>query len=94
MRFEWDDKKKSRNLDKHSVSFEEARTVFFDDWAVEYYDPDHSKDEDRFLMVGRSVKSRMLVVSYHVKDGGATIRLISARRATKRERSTHGGPAT
>jgi len=62
--FEWDSKKDKSNTSKHSVSFEEARRVFYDEHAIQFYDPDHSEDEDRFIMLGKSFKFRTLVVCH------------------------------
>ena len=89
--FSWDDRKNLTNQKKHRVSFEEAQTVFFDEHAIEYYDPDHSESEDRFLMLGLSQKVRILVVSYTLQKDGAEIRIISARKATKREQNVYSG---
>ena len=85
IRFDWDKYKDVLNKKKHGVSFEEASTVFYDEDALEFYDPDHSEDEDRFIMLGLSFKTRVLVVCYCIKESGSTIRIISARRATKYE---------
>jgi uncharacterized DUF497 family protein len=87
MRFEWDGTKATSNLKKHRVSFDEAVTVFYDPLAATFGDPDHSQDEGRLITVGYSARGRLLVVS-HVERGGAT-RLVSARRATPRERKRH-----
>ena len=87
MRFEWDGSKAESNLEKHHVSFDEAVTVFYDPLAATFNDPDHSQDESRLITVGYSAQSRLLVVC-HVERGGAA-RLISARRATPRERKRH-----
>ena len=89
MRFEWDVEKAAANVEKHRVSFEEAVTVFYDPLAATFGDPDHSADESRLVTVGYSAQGRLLVVC-HVERGGAT-RLISARRATVRERKRHEG---
>jgi uncharacterized DUF497 family protein len=89
--FSWDDRKNKANQKKHRVSFEEAQSVFFDDHALEYYDPDHSESEERFLMLGVSYHIRVLVVSYTSRKGGTEIRLISARKATKKEQKTYSG---
>ena len=89
--FSWDDRKNKANQKKHRVSFEEAQSVFFDDHAIEYYDPDHSDSEERFLMLGCSYQVRVLVVSYTSRKGGTEIRLISARKATKKEQKTYAG---
>jgi uncharacterized protein len=89
--FEWDDGKDQENQRKHGVSFEEAKTVFFDDNAVEFYDEEHSEWEDRFLMLGRSTRLRVLLVCHCVRSGGSLIRIISARRATTNERKLYPG---
>jgi len=85
VRFEWNEKKNRENQRKHGVSFEEAETVFFDDNAIQYYDPDHSKEEDRFIMLGLSLKLRVLVVCHCFRADDSVIRLISARKANKEE---------
>lgn len=85
--FEWDDRKNHLNWRKHGVWFEEAKSVFFDDRAREFFDDEHSQREERFLMLGLSNKLRMLMVCYCVENDGAAIRIISARRATKNEQS-------
>jgi uncharacterized DUF497 family protein len=87
MEFDWDKNKAERNLSKHEVSFEEAKTVFDDPLYVDFYDPDHSEDEDRYLLVGQSSQGRLLIVSY--TERGDLIRLISAREVTKTERETY-----
>lgn len=83
MRFEWDKQKAESNLSKHDISFEEAQTVFDDPLYVDFYDPDHSKDEHRYIIIGESSKSRILLVSYTEREN--TIRIISARKVTKQE---------
>ena len=83
--FSWDNRKNSTNQKKHGVTFEEAQSVFFDENAIEYFDPDHSESEDRFLMLGHSYRLRVLVVSYTLRNDGTEIRIISARKATKKE---------
>jgi uncharacterized DUF497 family protein len=87
MKFEWDEKKAIANLGKHGVSFEEARTLFDDSFHVEFYDPDHSQDEHRYIIVGQSERHRLLVVSFTELDD--TIRLISARELTGTEREAY-----
>jgi uncharacterized DUF497 family protein len=87
--FEWDEKKNRENQRKHGVSFEEAETVFFDENAIQYYDPDHSRGEDRFIMLGISLKLRVLVVCHCFRAGDSIIRLISARKANKEEAKTY-----
>jgi len=87
LRFTWDQKKNEANRKKHGVSFEEAQTVFFDENAIEFFDPDHSEEEDRFLLLGLSFRLRVLVVCNCHRESQGVIRLISARRATRKERS-------
>jgi uncharacterized DUF497 family protein len=89
--FSWDDGKAKQNLKKHKVSFEEASTIFSDENAIEYFDPDHSKDEDRFLMLGISCHLRILVACYCLRKDGSEIRIISARTATKKEQRVYTG---
>lgn len=88
MRFEWDSAKAAANLRKHGVSFDEAVTVFFDPLAASFPDPDHSVGEFREITVGFSAASRLLVVC-HTDRVGITVRLISARPATRAERKRH-----
>ena len=85
VRFEWDRSKASVNKRKHGVSFEEAQTVFYDENAIEFFDPDHSEREDRFIMLGMSFRLRLLVVCHCVREAQSVVRIISARRATRRE---------
>ena len=85
IRFSWDERKAAQNARKHRVSFEEAMSVFFDENATEFFDPDHSVDEDRFLMLGISSRLRLLVVHYAVRGNGTQIRIISARKPAKNE---------
>lgn len=87
MKFEWDENKAVSNLSKHGVSFEEAKTVFDDPLYVDFYDPDHSEDEERYLIVGESNQRRLLIVSYTERVG--SIRLISARLVTRTEREAY-----
>ena len=83
--FEWDDNKNHLNKTKHGVGFEEAVTVFFDDRALVFDDPDHSDQEERFLIIGMSNRVRTLIVSHCFREREGTIRIISARKATKTE---------
>lgn len=85
-RFEWDRRKAASNLKRHGVSFEEARTVFFDDRALLIDDPDEDHDEDRFVLLGLSQTARTLVVCHCYRQQDEVIRIISARQANKRER--------
>ena len=84
MEFDWDKNKAETNLSKHEVSFDEAKTVFNDPLYIDFYDPDHSDDEDRYIIIGESQQSRLLIVSYTEREH--RVRLISAREATRRER--------
>jgi uncharacterized DUF497 family protein len=88
VRFEWDDAKAAANLRKHGVSFDEAAEVFLDPYAVEDYDPEHSGDEPRFFIIGPS-SCRLLYVVY-AERAGDVVRIISARKADKRERKIYG----
>lgn len=85
LQFEWDPKKASSNETKHGVSFEEARTVFFDENAKLIDDPDHSEDEDRFVLLGLSSALRVILVCHCVRAEGGVIRIISARKASSKE---------
>lgn len=87
--FEWDDRKNSLNKRKHRVSFEEALTVFADDHALLLPDPDHSTEEDRFILMGFSASLQMLVVCHCYRRSEEIIRIISARKATKLERADY-----
>lgn len=89
MKFTWDKNKADINLRKHGVSFEEAKTVFGDCDALRIYDPDHSEDEDRFILLGLSTTMRILVVCHCYRERGDQIRIISARKATKNESSAY-----
>lgn len=84
-RFAWSERKNRDNVQKHGVSFEEARTAFLDENAKVYFDPDHSEGEDRFLLLGMSSLLRVLVVCHCCREGGDLIRIISARKANRRE---------
>ena len=83
--FQWDDTKNKVNTKNHGVSFEEARTVFYDEYAVQFFDPDHSTSEDRFLLLGTSYKLKTLVVCHCFRETESVIRIISARKADKDE---------
>jgi uncharacterized protein len=87
--FAWDDRKAIQNLKKHGASFDESTSVFYDEKGIEYFDPGHSIQEDRFLMLGTSFRFRVLVVSYCFRQAGHEIRIISARKATKKEHKTY-----
>jgi len=83
--FEWNEQKNKENQKKHEISSEEAKTVFYDEHAIEFYDFAHSEREERFLMLGLSAKMRILLVCHCLRKSEATIRIISARKATKKE---------
>jgi uncharacterized DUF497 family protein len=85
IQFSWDENKAKSNLAKHKISFDEAKTVFDDDNARLIYDPDHSEDEDRFILLGLSCKLKVLTVVHCCKDDENNIRIISARKSTKNE---------
>ena len=85
MKFEWNPDKATANLKKHGVSFEEAKTVFYDDFAVQFFDDTHSAQENRFIMLGMSSQARLLIVCHCERESGDVIRIISARKATPSE---------
>jgi uncharacterized protein len=91
IKFEWDAAKASINKKKHGVSFDEAKTVFYDENAKIIHDPEHSHDEERFIILGLSVVTRMLVVIHCYRKIDKIIRIISARKATKRESTQYNG---
>ena len=90
MKFEWDERKNQFNIKKHGISFEEAKSIFFDENAIEFFDIEHSDNEDRFLMLGVSSRLRILLVCYCARES-KTIRIISARKATKNEKKYYPG---
>jgi len=85
IRFVWDPQKDKVNVKKHGVSFEEARTVFYDPRAIQYYDPDHSEDEDRVILLGLSARLNILIVCHCYREKNSIVRIISARKADKNE---------
>jgi len=85
LQFEWGSRKDRSNIRKHGVSFEEARTVFYDECAVLFADPDHSEDEDRFLLLGLSLRARALIVCHALRQSETAVRIISARKADRAE---------
>jgi uncharacterized DUF497 family protein len=90
IQFKWDENRNRKNKRKHGVSFEEAQTVFLDENAIRFFDPDHSEEEDRFIMLGISFKLRALVVCHCYRENDEVIRLISARKADKDEIRDYG----
>lgn len=89
LRFVWDASKNRANQRKHGVSFEEAQTAFLDEKAQVYFDPDHSEAEDRFILLGMSFSLRVLVVCHCYREGDLLIRIISARKADRREQEDY-----
>ena len=87
--FDWDKGKNLSNQKKHGISFEEAQTVFVDEYALLMHDPDHSTEEDRFILLGLSAKLRVLIVCHCYHRGDAVIRIISARKATRMEQNQY-----
>lgn len=87
--FEWDEKKAAANLRKHGISFEEAQTAFLDDRAKLIDDPDHSEEEDRFVLLGMSYALKILVVCHCYRGEDGAIRIISARKATPKEMKSY-----
>jgi len=83
--FDWDENKNRINLEKHGITFEEASTVFFDDRAILFDDPEHSIDEDRFLLLGMSETAKVCIVCHCYRESDTLIRIISARQATRKE---------
>ncbi|WP_250655126.1 BrnT family toxin [Alkalimarinus coralli] len=92
IKFEWDEAKAKFNIKKHGINFEEAKSVFFDEYAIQFYDDESSQlEEDRFLMLGTSNEANVLLVCHCEREDGETIRIISARKATKSERKYYEG---
>ncbi len=87
MTYEWDPAKARANVKKHRVTFEEAASVFLDPSALSFWDPDHSEEEDREITIGRSTRQRVLFVAHAAREG--RVRIISARRATRREQKQY-----
>ena len=87
--FEWDETKNKANVQKHGVSFEEAESVFFDEFALLIADPDHSETEDRFVLLGLSAKLRLLLVCHCFEVDDSLIRVISCRKANRKEMSLY-----
>ena len=86
LRFDWDERKNRSNRAKHGVWFEEAQSVFDDPHGRLFHDPEHSEGEDRFILLGMSATARTLVVAHCYRESDSLVRIISARKATKRER--------
>ena len=91
IKFEWDKTKNESNITKHKISFEEAKSVFYDENARLIADPDHSDSEDRFILLGMTSQLKILVVSHTYREDDERIRIISARNATKNESKYYFG---
>ncbi|RKY23121.1 MAG: BrnT family toxin [Planctomycetota bacterium] len=89
LEFEWDKKQNRTNAKKHEVSFDEARTVFYDEHAIAFFDPEHSGNEDRFILLGTSFKLKTLVVCHCFRREETIVRIISARKADKDEEQVY-----
>lgn len=89
IKFEWDENKNRINLQKHGISFDEAKRVFYDESAILFDDPEHSEEEERFLIIGVTAQEKICIVSHCYRDEDKKIRIISARKATKSERKIY-----
>ena len=87
--FEWDKRKEKANIKKHGISFDEACTVFYDENAIQYFDPDHSENEDRLILLGISFKLRITIVCHCFRESDTVIRIISARKADSDEENEY-----
>lgn len=85
IKIEWNPAKAASNYEKHGVSFEEAKSVFYDEFAVQFFNEEHSQSEDRFLLLGLSSEARLLLVCHCEREAGDVIRIISARKAIRNE---------
>lgn len=85
LKFEWDDNKNKANIRTHGLSFDEAQSVFYDEYAIQFFDPEHSESEDRFILLGTSFKLNALVVCHCFRRDETIVRIISARKADKDE---------
>ena len=94
LKFEWDTEKDKANLKKHGISFNEARSVFYDEYAIQFFDPDHSDTEDRFILLGISNLLNNLVVCHCFREEETVIRIISARKAVAEEEQVYWSSRT
>ena len=94
LKFEWDEAKDKTNISKHGISFEEARSTFYDEQAIQYADPEHSENENRFLLLGLSADLKTLVVSHCFREQDTIVRIISARKADKSEQKAYWSKRT
>lgn len=90
-KFEWDPPKAAANLKKHQISFGDAKSVFYDEFAVQFFDEENSSEEDRFLMLGMGSGAKRLILCHCEREHGEVVRIISARKATKRESAFYQG---
>jgi len=90
--FDWSPAKARANLSKHGVSFEEAQSAFYDEYARQFFDEAHSEEEERFILLGMSNRLRLLIICHCERSGGNVIRIISARKATAKEKTFYEGP--
>ena len=91
IQFDWDQPKATANQRKHGVSFEEAQSIFYDEFAVQFYNEEHSISEERFILLGMSARARLLIVCHCERESENLIRIISARKATKLESTFYKG---
>ncbi|MEX0964401.1 MAG: BrnT family toxin [Pseudohongiellaceae bacterium] len=89
LKFEWGKKKNNANIKKHGISFDDARTTFYDEHALQFFDPDHSDEEDWFILLGTNHKLRTLVVCHCFREAESLVRIISARKADKDEKDAY-----
>ncbi len=89
LKFEWDSKKDKSNTTKHGITFAEAQSVFYDEHAIQFFDPEHSENEDRFILLGSSFKSNTLIVCHCFREEETIVRIISARKADKDEQQVY-----
>ena len=89
--FGWGEHKAIANLKKHGVSFEETKSIFYDEFGVQFFDEEHPDEEERFLMLGMSSEAKLLIVCHCEREHGAVIRIVSARKATRRESTFYQG---
>jgi uncharacterized DUF497 family protein len=87
--FDWNETKSASNAKKHGVTFDEAQSVFYDENAIQFFDPEHSEEEDRFILLGTSFKSKTVVVCHCFKEEETKVRIISARKADKDEQQAY-----
>ncbi len=94
LRFEWDNNKDKANISKHGISFDQAQTAFYDEYAIQFFDPEHSENEDRFLLLGTSFKLKTLVICHCFREEETVVRIISARKADKEEEQVYWSKRT